>query len=234
MRITAEQDDALRWPRLTEADHAAVKRVLDHGDLSAHPVLRELEDAYAHRCHRRHALSHANGTAALAAAFFALDLAPGDEIIVPSATWWASVSPMLYFGLVPVFADSDPETLGLDPADVAAKITPRTRAIVIVHLWGLPAAVKPLLTLAREHNLRVIEDASHAHGASVDDSPLRLVRRPVGLQPPGRQARPRRRGRGVCSPTTPRCSSGPPFWATSTAWWSCPAPTVGSPPPASA
>jgi len=171
MQITADQDDALRWPRLTDADHAAVKRVLDHGDLSAHPVLRELEDAYAHRFERRHALSHANGTSALAAAFFALDLAPGDEVIVPSATWWASVSPMLHFGLVPVFADSDPVTLGLDPVDVARKITPRTRAMVVVHLWGLPAAVNSLTALAHQHHLRVVEDASHAHGASVNAKP---------------------------------------------------------------
>ena len=154
------------WPILTEEDEAAVLRVLRDGDLSTHPVIGELERAYEQRFDRRHAIAHNNGTSALLAAFFALDLEPGDEVIVPAATWWSSVLPMVWLGLVPVFADCEPDRLGLDAADVEAKVTPRTRAIVIVHLWGLPSKLTSLLAVAEKHNLRVIEDASHAHGAT--------------------------------------------------------------------
>lgn len=163
--VTLDQTDANRWPIITEEDEAAVLEVLRDGDLSTHPVTRELERDYAAYFGVEHALAHCNGTAALLAAFFALDLQPGDEIIVPSATWWASVLPMAWLGLVPVFAEVEPARLGLDPEDVARKITPRTRAIVVVHLWGMPSRMTGLLDLAARHGLRVIEDASHAHGA---------------------------------------------------------------------
>lgn len=163
--VTLDQADANRWPIITQEDEAAVLRVLRDGDLSTHPVTRELEADYAAYFGVEHALAHCNGTAALLAAFFALDLQPGDEIIVPSATWWASVLPMAWLGLVPVFAEVEPARLGLDPEDVARKITPRTRAIVVVHLWGMPSRMTGLLDLAARQGLRVIEDASHAHGA---------------------------------------------------------------------
>jgi perosamine synthetase len=163
--VTLDQRSAHRWPILTEEDEQAVISVMRDGDLSTHPVTRALEDDYRSYFGVRHALAHCNGTAALLAAFFAIGLKPGDEVIVPSATWWASVSPMLWLGAVPVFAETEPQRLGLDPDDVARKVTPRTRAIVIVHLWGMPSRMTELLDVAREHRLRVIEDASHAHGA---------------------------------------------------------------------
>ena len=164
--VTLDQKQANRWPLLSAEDEAAVLAVLRDGNISTHPVIRELERDYAAFADVPHALAHNNGTAALLAAFFALDLKPGDEVIVPSATFWASALPMLWCGLVPVFCESEAQRLGLDPADVARKITPRTRAIVAVHLWGLPCRMTELLALARQHDLRVIEDASHAHGAS--------------------------------------------------------------------
>lgn len=157
---------ALRWPRLDQRDEAAVLAVLRDGDLSLHPVTRQLEDDYKSRFKVRHALAHANGTLALLAAFQAVGLQAGDEVIVPSATWWASAVPALWLGAVPVFAETEAVSAGLDPEDVARKITPRTRALVVVHLWGIPSRMDELLALARKHNLQVIEDASHAHGAS--------------------------------------------------------------------
>jgi perosamine synthetase len=164
--VTLDQTDANRWPILTGEDEQAVLDVIRDGDLSTHPVTRALEQDYASYFNVDHVLAHCNGTAALLAAFFAIDLKPGDEVIVPSATWWASVSPMLWLGAVPVFAESEPDRLGLDPADVERKITPRTRAIVVVHLWGMPSRMTKLLAVAARHKLRVIEDASHAHGAT--------------------------------------------------------------------
>jgi perosamine synthetase len=163
--VTLDQTEANRWPILTGADESAVLEVLRDGDLSLHPVTRRLEDDYTRHFGARHALAHCNGTAALLAAFFALDLRPGDEVLVPSATHWASVVPMLWLGLVPIFCESEPERMGIDPADAERRIGPRTRALVVVHLWGLPARMTELLDLAGRHDLKVIEDASHAPGA---------------------------------------------------------------------
>jgi perosamine synthetase len=169
--VTLDHAAACRWPMLTDEDLQAVQRVLRDGDISTHPVARELEQDYAAFTGRRHALAHNNGTAALLAAFFALELKSGDEVIVPSATFWASVVPMLWLGALPVFCESEPERLGLAPADIEKKITPRTRAIVVVHLWGLPSKMTEIQAIARRHDLRIIEDASHAHGASWRDRP---------------------------------------------------------------
>lgn len=163
--VTLDQHAAMRWPLLTVDDEHAVLKVLRDGDLSLHRVTRELEADYREYFGARYALAHCNGTAALLAAFFALDLQPGDEILVPSATFWASVVPMLWVGAVPVFCESEFERLGLDPIDAEKKITPRTRAMVVTHLWGMPAKMTELRALAKRHNLRVIEDASHAQGA---------------------------------------------------------------------
>ena len=169
--ITLDQDDFFKWPVFTEADEAAVLRILRDGNVSTHPVIQELEQDFRELSGRRHALAHCNGTAALLAAFHSLGLQPGDEVLVPSATFWASVLPMIWCGLVPVFCESEFDTLGIDPVDAERRITPRTRAIVIVHLWGLPCKVGEIRKLADAYGLKIIEDASHAHGASVDGVP---------------------------------------------------------------
>ena len=169
--VTLDETEANRYPIITEEDEQAVLEVLRSGNLSFHPATRELENDYRERFGVRHALAHCNGTAALMASFLALDLQPGDEVIVPSATFWASVTPMLWFGAIPVFAESETERLGLDPDDVRSKITPRTKAIVVVHLFGLPSKRTELFEIARKNNLKIIEDASHAHGAIWRDRP---------------------------------------------------------------
>lgn len=163
--VNLDQRDALRYPIITAEDETAVVEVLRSGQLSVHGVTRKLEDDYRQRFGVRYALAHCNGTAALAAAFFGLNLQIGDEIIVPSATFWASVVPMLWFGAIPVFAESETERLGLDPKDVERKITARTKAIVVVHLFGMPSKMTELFEIARKYDLKIIEDASHAHGA---------------------------------------------------------------------
>ncbi len=163
--VTLQQQDAVKWPLIGIEEESAVLDVLRHGDLSCHRVTRDLEHEYCEYFGRRFALAHCNGTAALMAAFFALDLQPGDEVLVPSATFWASVVPMLWFGAVPVFCESEPKRMGLDPQDVERKITSRTRALVVVHLWGMPSKMTELFEIAHRYGLRIIEDASHAHGA---------------------------------------------------------------------
>ena len=169
--VVADHEPANRWPLLGEEDEQAVLQVMREGNISTHPVIRELEQDYAEFTGRRYALAHNNGTAGLLAAFYALGLRPGDEVLVPSATFWASVVPMLWLGAVPVFCESETERMGLDPEDVRRKITDKTKAMVVVHLWGLPAKMTELLQIANEHGLKIIEDASHAHGAVWRDKP---------------------------------------------------------------
>ncbi len=170
--VVLEQQEANRWPIITAEDEQAVLEVLRSGQLSINDVVAGLEDDYRKWLGVPHALAHCNGTSAILAALHAFGLEPGDEVIVPSATYWASVTPVLHCGAIPVFAETEEQCLGLDPEDVQKRITPRTRAIVVVHLFGMPSRVDDLLAVARRHKLRVLEDASHAHGARYRGRPI--------------------------------------------------------------
>lgn len=127
--------------------------------------VEEFERGFADFCHTRHAVSTSNGTAALHLALAALGVGPGDEVIVPTLTFIATASAVIYAGARPVFVDSDPHTWCLDPAAVERAVTPRTRAIIPVHLYGHPADMDPILDTASRHKLMVIEDAAESHGA---------------------------------------------------------------------
>ncbi len=155
----------------TKEDLEIINELLQDGNLSTHGIIRELENDYRILTNRKYGLAHCNGTAALMAGFFALGLQPGDEVITPSATFWASVLPMTWFGAVPIFCESEAETLGPDPRHMESLITSKTKAIVMVHLWGMPCKVDEILLLAKKYNLKVIEDASHAHGAYYKGKP---------------------------------------------------------------
>lgn len=120
----------------------------------------------------RHALAMNSGTAALHSAFFAVGVKPGDEVIVPGYTFFASIAPILQCGATPVLCDIDAQTLTADPADVEQRITDRTKAICVVHVWGNPARMDRFVELAKRYNLSLIEDCSHAHGASVQGTPV--------------------------------------------------------------
>ncbi|HEY3245261.1 MAG TPA: aminotransferase class I/II-fold pyridoxal phosphate-dependent enzyme, partial [Phycisphaerae bacterium] len=128
-------------------------------------IIRKFENAFRQLTGADYALAMNNGTATLHSAYFAVGVGPGSEVIVPSYTWHASVTPVLQCGATPVFADMDPRTLTIDPDDVERKITQRTRAICVVHVWGNPAEMDRIMALADRHNLAVVEDCSHAHGA---------------------------------------------------------------------
>lgn len=123
------------------------------------------ESAFAEFCGVRHAIACCNGTAALHVALVALGVGPGDEVIVPTLTFIATANAVTYCGARPVFVDSEPVTWNLDPAQVEAKITPRTKGIIPVHLYGHPADMDALRTLALRHKLFILEDAAEAHGA---------------------------------------------------------------------
>lgn len=125
----------------------------------------EFENAFAAFCGVKHAVTTNNGTTALHLALVALGLQPGDEVIVPSLTYIASANVVRYCNAKPVFVDNDVDTFNLNVEDVAAKITPRTKGIMPVHLYGHPADLDPLLKLAERHGLFVLEDAAEAVGA---------------------------------------------------------------------
>ena len=123
------------------------------------------EQSVAQYCGLAHAVACSSGTSALHLALLACDVGPGDEVIVPTLTYVAAANAVRYCGARPVFVDSEPDTWNLDPAQVEARITPRTRGILAVHLYGHPAEMDPIIELARRRGLFVIEDAAEALGA---------------------------------------------------------------------
>jgi dTDP-4-amino-4,6-dideoxygalactose transaminase len=163
-----------RWPIITDEDRKAVARVLDRGVLSGAgaPEMRALEAEFAAVLGGGHCLATNSGTAALHIAIGALGLRPGDEVIVPAFSFIATAQAVLHEGAVPVFADVDPVSYNIDPADAARRVTPRTRAIVPVHLHGLPADMDEINALAARAGLVVIEDAAQAHGALYKGRPV--------------------------------------------------------------
>jgi perosamine synthetase len=163
------------WPYIGKEEIDRVVALMERGVLSIYDrsgIIAEFEDAFA-AYHASadgvpFAVSHKSGTSALHAAFFGIGLRPGDEVVVPTYTFLATVTPLLQCGAIPVFADMDPETLTVSPASVEQLITPRTRAIVVTHVWGHPADMYELGPIARRRALPIVEDCSHAHGATVD------------------------------------------------------------------
>lgn len=129
------------------------------------------ENEYAARMRTKYALAVTSGTAALHTAMAALEVGPGDEVILPAWTWYSCYNTIIQAGALPVFAEID-ESFNLDPADIEHRITPQTKVIMAVHLQGNPAAMDPILEIARRHGLKVLEDASQSVGASYKGRPL--------------------------------------------------------------
>jgi perosamine synthetase len=154
---------------IREDDIQAVVDVLRSDWLTTGPKVGEFEEAFAAWVGAKHAVSFSSGTAALHGAVFAAGLKQGDEAITTPLTFAATANCVLYQGATPVFADVSPDTLNLDPEKVAARITPRTRAILPVDYAGHPADLDAILALADRHGMAVIEDASHAFGAEYRD-----------------------------------------------------------------
>ena len=144
---------------------AAVGAVLEGGQFILGPEVKAFEREFAAYCNTEHAIGVNSGTSALHLAMLAAGIGPGDEVITTAFTFVATVAGIEYAGARAVLVDVDPITLNLDPARVEAAITPRTKAVVPVHLYGRPAEMGSILQIARKHNLAVIEDAAQAHGA---------------------------------------------------------------------
>jgi dTDP-4-amino-4,6-dideoxygalactose transaminase len=143
----------------------ALARVCDSGAFVLGPEVERLEQALSHYCHCEHAIACASGSDALLLALMALNVGPGDEVIVPSFTFFATASAVVRLGAKPVFADIDPFTYNISPREVARLIHKNTKAIIPVHLFGQAAEMEPILELAKQHEIFVIEDAAQAIGA---------------------------------------------------------------------
>jgi perosamine synthetase len=135
------------------------------------PFVRQFEEQFAARLGRKHGIAVANGSVALDAAVSALGLGPGDEVIMPTFTIISCAAAVLRAGAVPVLVDSDPSTWNMQAPQVRARLTPRTKAILLVHIFGLPVDVDPMLSLAAEHGIAILEDAAEMHGQTYKGRP---------------------------------------------------------------
>lgn len=162
----------LASPDIGDEERTAVADVLRSPVLTNGPRLLEFEAVFAERHAAAEAVAFTNGTSALTAIWLALGIGPGDEVIVPSLTFISSATSVCHVGAMPVFADVHPDTLTLDPRDVAGRVSSRTRAILPVHYGGQAADLDDLRTVADDAGVALVEDAAQAHGASYRGRPV--------------------------------------------------------------
>lgn len=163
-----------KWPNSDEADAQAVADVVRGGKWSMNlgTQVREFETEFAAYNDARHAIAVNSGSSALQVALAALDIGPGDEVIVPTYTYVASANAVLLVGATPILVDVEADTYNISPAAIEAVITPRTRAIVAVHFSGAMVDIEALQAIAEKHNLAIVEDAAHSHGGRYDGKAL--------------------------------------------------------------
>ena len=162
---TPVEDITRQYQRIKDEIAGAIADVLPTGKYVLGPNLSGFEQEFATYCQAKYCLGISNGTEALHLALAACGVGPGDEVITVPNTYIATVFAISYVGATPVFVDVDPLTFNIDVSQIEARITPRTKAILPVHLYGLMVDMDPLLEIAAQHDLWVIEDAAHAHGA---------------------------------------------------------------------
>lgn len=159
-------------PLLDGNEKKYLSECIDTGWISSEgPFVGKFEQLFAATVGRKHGIAVSNGTAALDAAVDAIGIGPGDEVILPAFTIISCINQIVRAGATPVLVDSDPLTWNMDIARIEARITPRTRAIMVVHIYGLPVDMAPVLDLARRHGLRIIEDAAEMHGQTCRGRP---------------------------------------------------------------
>jgi len=155
------------WPHVTEAEEKAVMEVVKTARITQQqqPQSEGLAKEWAEYMGVKYCIPVNSGTAALHMCVAGLGIEPGDEVIVPAFTFWASAAAVLHHNAIPVFVDIEPKTYCIDPDLIEAKISERTKAIMPVHIHGMPADMDPVLEIAKKHKLKVIEDVAQAHGA---------------------------------------------------------------------
>ncbi|MHB8632192.1 MAG: DegT/DnrJ/EryC1/StrS family aminotransferase [Candidatus Limnocylindria bacterium] len=161
-------DLVAQYRTIREEVRAAIDDVLESMQLTIGPNVRAFDQEFAAFCGTRHAIGVGSGTDALQLVIRALGISSGDEVITVSHTFFATVEAILYSGARPILVDVDEQTFNMDIAAAARAITPRTKAIMPVHLYGRTIDMKPLLALAKDHGLQIIEDACQSHGAMLD------------------------------------------------------------------
>ncbi|MBE6551714.1 MAG: DegT/DnrJ/EryC1/StrS family aminotransferase [Ruminococcaceae bacterium] len=162
--VTKSYPELFKWPIITKEDEDAVLNVLRAGAMSGTSVTMEFEKKFAEWNGTKYALGFNNGTASLQAAMYGCGVRKGDEVICPTVTYWASGAPALSLGATVVFANIERDTLCIDPDDIERCISPRTKAIICVHYVGYPCDMDRIMAIAKKHNIKVIEDVSHAQG----------------------------------------------------------------------
>ncbi|HVF09425.1 MAG TPA: DegT/DnrJ/EryC1/StrS family aminotransferase [Abditibacteriaceae bacterium] len=162
--VAHEEPELFHWPIVTEEDEAAVIDVMRTARFSGTDITKQFEAEWSAYQGVQYSLGHPSGTASLLAAMYGAGIGRGDEMIVPSLTFWASALQTYDLGATPVFADIDPDSVCIDPDDIEHRITPRTKAIMVVHYCGHPCDMDPILEIARRRGIKVIEDVSHAQG----------------------------------------------------------------------
>jgi len=168
------QDDfvPVNEPLLDGNEKKYLAECIDTGWISSEgPFIKQFEEKFSAYVDRRQGVSVCNGTAALDAAIEALGIGPGDEVIMPTFTIISCVGQIVRAGAIPVLVDSDPDTWNMNVSQVEAKITSRTKAIMVVHIFGLPTDMDPLLGIASRHELKVLEDAAEVHGQAYNGKP---------------------------------------------------------------
>jgi perosamine synthetase len=165
-------------PAIGQEEISAVTEVLKSGMLASGERVAEFERKFADLCGSNYAVATNNGTAALHAALLAAGIGPGDEVIVPAFSFVATASAVAMCGAKPVFADVDEQTFNISPGQVTEKITPRTKAVIGVHLFGQPCDVEALQEICESKSLKFIEDAAQAHGAQYKNARTGSFSRP--------------------------------------------------------
>ncbi|MHC4873023.1 MAG: DegT/DnrJ/EryC1/StrS aminotransferase family protein [Planctomycetota bacterium] len=162
--VTKDFGDMFDWPIVTKEDEDAVLNVMRNDNMSGTNITKEFEKEFAAWNGTEYALTACNGTESIKAGMWACGVGAGDEIIGPSMTYWASCAPALMLGAAVNFADIDRESLCIDPKDIEHRIGPKTKLIVCVHYAGYPCDMDPIMEIAKKHNIKVMEDVSHAQG----------------------------------------------------------------------
>lgn len=165
--VTAPEEQKtaiMKWPIYTKEDEAAIVEVLYNGSASSVDVTQKFEAEFCKWIGTKYALGFCNGTASIYAALYGVGVGRGDEVIMPSIVYWAAGTQAMTLGASVVFANINNETLCIDPDDVEAKITPKTKAIIVTHYCGHPCDMDRIMAIAKKHNIKVVEDVSHAQG----------------------------------------------------------------------
>ena len=155
-------------PLMGDEEHAAVMEVLESGQIAQGPGVQAFEDAFAAKFEAPYAIATSSGTSALHVALLAHGIGPGDEVITTPFSFVASANAALFVGARPVFADIEPDYFTIDPEEIRVKITPKTKAIIAVHLYGQICDMDAITEIASKHDLIIIEDAAQAHGAQLN------------------------------------------------------------------